>query len=329
MRLQTLAALLCAALLLVACGQQTPAAAPTQAPAAANATPQVAAAPLDEPLNVVATTGQIADAVTVIAQDKVQLTNLLGPGVDPHTYVATESDLQTFQNADLIFYNGLRLEAQMDRVLEQIGASGTVKVVAVGDTLDPLTLLNWEPEAGLPYDPHIWNDMRLWTRVIYTIRDTLMEMDPAHASVYEANAARYATEIETLHEYTLEQVQRIPQERRVLITAHDAFNYYGRAYGLQVEAVQGISTESEASVADIQVLADLVLERQVPAIFIESTISPRTIEAVIAAAREGGQEVRIGGELYADALGEPGGDADTYLKMMRHNIDTIVMALGA
>lgn len=319
-------ALLLAVLLVAACGQQAPVAQPTTAPAA-EAEP-AAAEPLAEPLNVVATTQQIADTVQNIGQDNINLTLLLGPGIDPHTYVATESDIATFQNADVIFYNGLLLEAQMSRVLDQIAESGAVTVVGVADQLDPLTLLNWEPEAGLPYDPHVWNDARLWTEVSYVIRDTLIELDPANAAAYEANATSYAAELEELHTYTLEQVERIPQELRVLVTAHDAFNYYGRAYGLQVEAVQGISTEAEASAADIQALADIIVERQVPAIFIETTISPRTIEAVLEAASAGGQQVRIGGELFSDAMGEPGTPQGTYIGMMRHNIDTIVSALG-
>ncbi|MGQ9928090.1 MAG: metal ABC transporter solute-binding protein, Zn/Mn family [Chloroflexaceae bacterium] len=326
MRFRTLAVLLLM-VLLTACTQQRPAAQPTASVAEAPAAGNAAARPLAEPLNVVVTTGQIADAVANIAQDKVALTSLLGPGIDPHTYVPTESDVRSLQNADVIFYNGLMLEAQMTRILEQIGQRGNAQVVALGDQLDPLTLLSWDPEAGLPYDPHIWNDVRLWTRVIYTIRDTLIAMDPANAATYEANTTSYAAQLEALHIYTLEQVARIPQERRVLVTAHDAFNYYGRAYGLQVEAIQGISTASEASAADIQTLVNMIISREVPAIFVESTISPRTIEAVQAAVRARGHEVRVGGELFSDALGAAGTPAGTYLGMMRHNIDTIVAAL--
>ncbi len=316
MRFSGLSLLLLVTLLLAACGQQTPAA------------PGDDAAQADGALNVVVTTQQIADTVQNIAQDRITLTNLLGPGIDPHTYVATESDIQTFQEADLIFYNGLLLEAQMTRVLEQIGADGATRVVALADQLDPLTLLNWEPEAGLPYDPHVWNDVRLWMQITEVIRDTLVEMDPANEEFYAENTESYLAELEELHEYTLAQVEQIPQELRVLVTAHDAFSYYGRAYGLQVEAVQGISTESEAAAADIQALADIIVERQVPAIFIESTISPRTIEAVQQAAAAGGQDVTIGGELFSDAMGEPGTPEGTYIGMMRHNVDTIVGALG-
>jgi manganese/zinc/iron transport system substrate-binding protein len=324
MRFRWWSVLLFAILLLAACGRQTPAApADEPAPDAAQATES-----RTEALNVVVTTQQIADTVQNIGQDRIVLTSLLGPGIDPHTYVATESDIQIFQEADLIFYNGLLLEAQMTRILEQIGANGDTRVVAVADQLDPLTLLNWEPEAGLPYDPHVWNDVRLWMQVTEVMRDTLIDMDPANAEFYAENTVSYLAELEDLHEYTLTQVEQIPQELRVLVTAHDAFSYYGRAYGLQVEAVQGISTESEAAAADIQALADVIIERRVPAIFIESTISPRTIEAVQQAASAGGQEVTIGGELFSDAMGEPGTPEGTYIGMMRHNIDTIVGALG-
>ncbi len=278
-------------------------------------------------LNVVATTGQIADTVANVGGDQIKLTTLLGPGIDPHSYVPTEGNMTTLQNAQIIFYNGLHLEARMDRVLQQIAQNSNVTVVAVAETLPELSLLSWEPEAGMPYDPHVWNDVRLWIQVTEIIRDTLVTADPAHAEIYTANAATYIEQLQTLHNDIQAAVSQIPQERRVLVTAHDAFGYFGRAYGFAVEAVQGISTETEASTADIQALASLVVERQVPAIFIETTISPRTIEAVQAAVRAAGHEVKLGGELFSDAIGEPGTPAGTYIGMMRHNTDTIVAAL--
>ncbi len=282
-----------------------------------------------ERLTVLATTQQVADAVQQVAGDAVVLTTLLGPGIDPHTYVPTESDIQAIEDADVIFSNGLNLEAQLERVLEQIARTPDKTVVALGNQLDPLILLSWEPEAGLPSDPHIWHDVRLWKEVVANIARTLAAADPANAATYEANAARYNAELDALHEYILASIERIPQEQRVLVTAHDAFAYFGRAYGLTVEAVQGISTQSEAATADIQQLAQIIVERNVPAIFVETTISPRTIEAVQQAVRaESGREVVIGGELYSDAMGEPGSGADTYIGMMRHNIDTISGALG-
>jgi manganese/zinc/iron transport system substrate-binding protein len=281
-----------------------------------------------EPLSIVSTTGQIGDAVRYIAGDRAAHSTLLGPGIDPHTYVATEGDLRTFQQADVIFYNGLHLEAQLERVLEQIGQRSATQVVAVGDGLDQSRLLSWEPEAGFPHDPHIWNDVQLWQGAVERIRDTLVAADPPNAEAYRANAAAYLAQLDELDAYIKAEAAKIPPERRVLITAHDAFGYFGRAYGFQVEAVQGVSTQAEASTADIQALSALVLERRVPAIFVESTISPRTIEAVQAAVRAGGHEVGVGGELYSDALGAADSPAGTYIGMMRSNIDTIARALG-
>jgi manganese/zinc/iron transport system substrate-binding protein len=295
-----------------------------------------AAQPLEEtdgsvaqPLDVLATTQQIAAVVEHVAGDTVELTTLLGPGIDPHTYVATESDIRTFENADIIFYNGHHLEAQLERVFDQMASDEDKTVVAVAEQLEETKLLSWEPEAGLPNDPHIWNDVRLWKEVVQVVADTLAEADPTNAATYQENADSYAAELDELHAYILSEIEQIPQEQRVLVTAHDAFGYYGRTYGLSVEAVQGLSTETEASTADVQALADIVAERNVPAIFIETTISPRTIEAVREAVRaETGREVNIGGELFSDAMGEPGTPEGTYIGMMRHNTDTIVSALS-
>jgi manganese/zinc/iron transport system substrate-binding protein len=280
------------------------------------------------PLKVVATTGQLADAITNVAGDKVELTALLGPGIDPHTYVATEGDVNVIQSADVIVYNGLHLEAQMERIFEQLAKSGQKTVVAVGDQLDQTTLLGWEPEKGFPHDPHIWNDVRLWKQVVEVIRDALIKADPVNSAVYSSNTTAYLGQLDELQTYLTAEAAKIPIEQRVLVTAHDAFNYFGRAYGLKVAAVQGVSTEAEASTADIQALTKVIIDNNVPAIFVETTISPRTIEAVQAAVQATGREVALGGKLYSDAMGEPGSDADTYIKMMRHNIDTIVKALS-
>lgn len=298
-------------------------------PLSACARPGVAERADGTPLRVVATTGQIGDAVRYIAGETVEQQVLLGPGIDPHTYVATESDIRTFQRADVIFYNGLHLEAQLERVLSQLGRTGRATVVALGETIEPSRLLGWEPEAGMPHDPHIWNDVQLWKLVVEQISATLVVADPANAASYRGNAAAYLRQLDELDAYIRAQVATIPVERRVLLTAHDAFGYFARAYGFEVAAIQGISTEAEASTADIQALASLVVERRVPAIFVETTISPRTIEAVRAAVRAAGHEVVLGGELYSDALGAPDTSAGTYIGMMRHNVDTLVAALGA
>jgi manganese/zinc/iron transport system substrate-binding protein len=282
----------------------------------------------DEPLRVVSTTGQIGDAVRFIGGDKIEATTLLGPGIDPHTYVATEGNLRTFQRAQVIFYNGLHLEAQLERVLTQIGESGRARVVALGDSLPDDRLLSWEPASGFPHDPHIWNDVQLWKGVVEQIGATLAEADPANATAYADNTRSYLAQLDELDAYMKAQAASIPAERRVIVTAHDAFGYFGRAYGFEVEAIQGISTEAEAGTADIKAVADLVVARKVPAIFVESTISPRTIEAVQAAARAAGHEITLGGQLYSDALGAADGPAGTYAGMMRHNIDTLVKALA-
>ncbi len=297
--------------------------------ASAADTAEEAAAPLAEPLTVLATTQHIADVVKNVAGDKVELTMLLGPGIDPHTYVATESDIRTIENADVILYNGHHLEAQLERIFDQMSKNDDKTVVALAEQLEETSLLSWEPASGLPTDPHVWNDVRLWKEVVAAASDTLADADPANAETYAANAQTYSAELDELHTYILDEIEKIPQEQRVLVSAHDAFGYYGRAYGLAVEAVQGISTETEASTADVQALADIVAERGVPAIFIETTISPRTIEAVKEAVRaETGNEIAIGGELYSDAMGTPVTEAGTYIGMMRHNTDTIVAALS-
>jgi manganese/zinc/iron transport system substrate-binding protein len=283
----------------------------------------------DGRLKVVATTGQIGDAVKNIAGERVELATLLGPGIDPHTYVATEGDLFTFQEADVILYNGLHLEAQLERVLGQIGESGKVVVAAVGERVPDERLLSWEPASGFPHDPHIWNDVQIWRYAVEGVRDTLIQADPDGSAEYSRNATVYLAQLDELHAYITEQAATLPPERRVIVTAHDAFNYLGRAYGFEVEAVQGVSTQSEASTAGIRALADIVLQREVPAIFVESTISPRTVEAVQEAVRSAGREVQVGGELYSDALGAADSDAGSYIGMMRHNIDTIVAALGS
>jgi manganese/zinc/iron transport system substrate-binding protein len=307
-------------IILAACG-----APPVSEPGAAPA-----AEPGAEPLRVVATTGHIADTLNNLGGgDLFVVENLLGPGIDPHTYVPTEGDIELFETADIVFYNGVRLEAQMDELLEQIGERGDVIVVGVGDLLPEDQLLDWEPENNLPFDPHIWNDMRLWMQVTETIADTLAEADPANADTYAALNADYQAQLEETQEYVQTLAERIPAANRVLITGHDAFNYFGRTYGFQVEAVQGISTETEASAADIQNLVDLIVANNVPAIFIETIVAPDTIEAVQAGAQAAGIDVQIGGEIYSDALGEPGSAAETYIGMMRYNIETIAAALGA
>ena len=276
-------------------------------------------------INVVTTTGMIADITKNVGGDRVQVTALMGPGVDPHLYKASEGDVMRLQEADVIFYNGLHLEAQMGDVLERLNGFG-IKTVAVTDRIDR-SLLESPPEFQGNYDPHVWFDVTLWMQAVEQIRDTLMELDPPSASKYETNAEAYLAELDDLHQYVLEQANTVPAEQRILITAHDAFNYFGRAYGFEVRGLQGISTEAQAGTGDVQSLADFIVEKQIPAVFVESSVPQRNVEAVQAAVRAQGFEVKIGGSLFSDAMGSEGTPEGTYVGMVRHNIDTIVTAL--
>jgi manganese/zinc/iron transport system substrate-binding protein len=276
-------------------------------------------------VHVVATLGQITDLVNRVGGEHVFVEGLMGPGTDPHLYVATASDVDRLQNADVIFYNGLFLEAQMEDVLEQLAERKPA--VAVSRGIDPAGLLA-SPVYVDEFDPHIWFDVELWQQTVAVVRDTLSEIDPANAADYAANAAVYTQELEDTHAYVLEKVAELAPEKRILITAHDAFNYFGRAYGFEVLGLQGISTASEASTADVIRLADTIAARQIPAIFIESSVPVRNIEAVQAAVNDRGFEVVIGGSLFSDAMGDENTPEGTYTGMVRHNIDTIVNALN-
>jgi manganese/zinc/iron transport system substrate-binding protein len=281
--------------------------------------------PLSErPIRVVTTIGMIADAAENVGGERVEVTGLMGPGVDPHLYKASEGDVTRMAEADLILYNGLHLESQMGEVFEQM--EGRIKTVAVADDIDEALLLS-SPEYEGAHDPHVWFDLTLWMKAVEAVRDTLVEMDPGSAALYEENAEKYLAELDELHQYVLAQAERVPAEQRVLITAHDAFNYFGNAYGFEVRGLQGISTESEAGTGDVQALAEFIADRQIPAVFIESSVPQRNIEAVQAAVQSRGFNVTIGGELFSDAMGNPGTPEGEYIGMVRHNVDTIMSAL--
>ncbi len=276
-------------------------------------------------LEVVATTGMIADTARVVGGEHVNVKGLMGPGVDPHLYKASAGDVATLSRADVIFYNGLHLEGKMSEVFEQMQKRG-IRTVAVTDGIDRASLLA-PPEFDGNYDPHVWFDVSLWMKVVEDVRDSLAEADPENADDYRANAAAYLGELKELDNYVKSKAAQVPEDKRVLITAHDAFNYFGRAYGFEVKGLQGISTEAEAGTADVQALAAFIVERQIPAIFVETSVPPKYIEAVKAAAEARGFKVKVGGSLYSDALGNPGSEAGTYTGMVRSNIDTITSAL--
>lgn len=285
-----------------------------------------AQAPADDGrLNILTTTGQVADIVRNVGGDLVHVDSMMGAGTDPHLYVATLSDVDKLRHADIVFYNGLFLEAQLEDILEQLAERQNV--VAISRDMDEARLRP-SPDYADEHDPHIWFDVPLWSEAVGTVRDALIAADPANAETYRANAAAYLAELESLDAYVREQAARVPEQQRVLITAHDAFGYFGDAYGFDVLGLQGISTASEAGTGDVQDLADFIAGNRIPAIFVESSVPVRNVEAVQAAVRARGFDVEIGGELFSDALGDAGTPEGTYIGMVRHNIDTIVGALA-
>lgn len=276
-------------------------------------------------IRVVTTIGMITDAVERVGGERVEVEGLMGPGIDPHLYKASEGDLRRLERADVVFYGGLHLEAKMADVLERIGDRRATH--AVTDGIPRGELLRPAAFQG-QFDPHVWFDVRLWMRAVEEVRDTLAELDPAHAVLYRRNAASYLEELRDLDAYVAEQARRLPEARRVIITAHDAFAYFGRRYGFDVRGLQGISTAAEAGAGDVQSLARFIAERRIPAVFVESSVSPRTIQAVREAVRSRGFDVEIGEPLFSDAMGNPGTPEGTYVGMVRHNVDAIVEGLS-
>jgi len=276
-----------------------------------------------ETIRVVTTVGMIADAAERIGGPRVEVEGLMGPGVDPHLYKASEGDVRRLERADVILYGGLHLEAKMADVLERIGERRLTSAVTDGIPRGDLIVA-----GGDQYDPHVWFDVALWTGAVRKVRDTLAAADPAHAPGYRARAALYLAELDALDAEARSKSEAVPRAARVIVTAHDAFGYFGRAYGYEVIGLQGISTASEAGAKDVRRLADLIASRRIPAIFVESSVAPRTIEAVQEAVRSRGFDVAIGGSLYADAMGSEGTPDGTYVGMVRHNVDTITRALG-
>lgn len=277
-------------------------------------------------LHAVATTGMIADIVRAVGEKRVAVRQLMGAGVDPHLYKATRSDMAAMLDADIVFYNGLLLEGKMTDALRRIAAAGHA-VHAVTELLDPGFLLVNDDAPGHS-DPHVWMDPTAWSKAVEVVRDKLILRDPAGAGAYTAAAADYLERLSALDSYALRAFASVPAERRVLVTAHDAFGYLGRRYGIEVLGIQGLSTESEAGLMQIEALVDLLVSRRIPAVFVESTISDRSVRALIAGAAARGASVRIGGELYSDAMGPPGSYEGTYIGMIDHNVTLIARALG-
>lgn len=277
-------------------------------------------------VQVVATTSILADLARQVGGDRVDVEGLMGPGVDPHLYKASEGDVADMAGADFILYNGLDLEGKMTDVFAEMRKRGTPVTELARDALPDSVLLESPDYAG-NFDPHVWMDAELWSQAATHLAEELSALDSAHATHYRDRAAAYADSLAALDAEIIELVARVDSAQRVLITSHDAFRYYGQAYGFEVRGLLGISTAAEAGTGDVQQLAQFVAERKIPALFVESSVPRRGIEAVQAAVRAQGFSVDIGGTLYGDALGSPGTPADTYLGMMRENTKTITSAL--
>jgi manganese/zinc/iron transport system substrate-binding protein len=280
----------------------------------------------DARLRVVATTTIVGDLVRTIGGPEVELEVLMGPGVDPHLYKASAGDVRRMSSAEAIFYNGLHLEGKMTEVMERMGERG-VTTVAVGECLPAGELITSAAFSGL-HDPHVWFDVGLWAGATRCVADTLAELVPAHADAIRNRAQAYHDELMAFDNWVHERVGDLEPEQRVLVTAHDAFSYFGRAYGFEVYGLLGVSTASEAGTSDVKELAHFIVERRVPAIFVETSVPPRYVQALKEAVEAQGFAVEIGGTLYSDSLGDRGTSAGTYAGTVRANVETIVAALS-
>jgi manganese/zinc/iron transport system substrate-binding protein len=276
--------------------------------------------------DIVATIGMVGDVVSNIVGDQAIVTTLIAPGVDPHLYRATRNDVVRMLKADMIFYSGLMLEGKMGDALVKVARSGK-PVYAVTEMVDETYLLE-PPEFEGHFDPHLWMDVRGWMTATEAIRDAMCEYDPQRREIYTANAAAYLKKLSDLDTWAKKTIESIPENRRVLITAHDAFNYFARAYGLHVRGVQGVSTDSEAGLDDLNELVDFIVVEKIPAIFVETSVSDRNMMALVEGAASRGVDVVIGGELFSDAMGTAGTYEGTYIGMIDHNVTTVARALG-
>lgn len=277
-----------------------------------------------EKIKIVATTGMIGDAVENIAGTHAEVVALMGPGVDPHLYKATHGDLERLTEADIVFYNGLHLEGKMGEVLEKLARQKPV--VAVAEKIPEHRLRNVPGFQGA-YDPHIWFDVRLWKEAVKSISTYLQEYDSAHRQDYQANSERYLLKLDSLDQAVRKALEEIPATQRVLITAHDAFGYFGDAYDIEVRGLQGISTLSEFGLRDVTDLVDFIISRKVKAIFVETSVSQKSIEAVVEGCQQRGWNVQVGGNLFSDAMGTAGTPEGNYIGMVNANVRAIVDAL--
>lgn len=277
----------------------------------------------EHPLKIVCTTGMVADLARNVGGKHVEVTALMGAGVDPHLYKASPGDLSLLSGADAVFFSGLHLEGKMTEVFASLAREKPA--VEVTKSVPQDQILMAEGEA---HDPHVWFDVSLWSQAANSVRDELAAFDPVHADDYKANTAAYQARLAKLHEEAKTSLAAIPKEQRVLVTAHDAFRYFGRAYDIEVRGIQGISTDSEAGVKQINDLVTFLVQRKIKAVFVETSVSDQNIRSLLEGASARGHKVVIGGELFSDAMGDEGTPEGTYEGMVRHNVDTIVKALG-
>ena len=273
---------------------------------------------------IVCSTSIIRDCIQQIVGDSIEVTSLMGPGIDPHAYNPRPSDIALLNNATVVVYNGLHLEGKMVELFEQLGKRKTV--LAVSGSIPKNELILADPSAGT-FDPHIWFDTKIWLQGLEGVVEQLCKKYPKHATAFKANFERFKTTVTMLQLELKLQLATIPAEQRVLITSHDAFHYFGRSFDVNVKALQGISTTQEPGVRDVIDLVSFITENKVKALFVEHSVSPKAIRTVIESCSRKGQRVRIGGTLYSDALGDPTSTGGTYIGMLRHNVTTIVQGL--
>jgi len=282
--------------------------------------------PLLAELRVVTTIAMITDIVEEVGGEKVMVEGLIGEGVDPHLYNPTRRDVVALQRADIIFYNGLHLEGKMGDLFVRMARQGKAVYAVTERVLENEPYLLEDAESSI--DPHVWMDVSGWQSAVAVVADVLTREDPGNADLYRERAGQYKARLAALHAYGKEAIASIPESQRVLITAHDAFQYFGRAYDITVKGIQGISTESEAGLNDIERLVDYIVTNNIPAVFVESSVSDKNVMALIEGARAKGHKLKIGGTLYSDAMGKAGTYTGTYIGMLDHNITTIARSLG-
>lgn len=284
-----------------------------------------AAKHINEKFTIVTTTTMITDLVKTLGGDAIEVKGIMGAGVDPHLYKASAGDLTKLSSADLIVYNGLHLEGKLVEVFEKMNQIGKT-TIALGELLPKENVIHSEAFAS-SHDPHIWFSIDNWRIITELLVNKLMELDPKNSATYVRNGIAYVKQLRALEAEMELKVSELPKEQRILVTAHDAFSYFGKEFDFNVVGLQGLSTATEAGVKDVQRISNFIIENKVKAIFVESSVPKRTVEALQAAVKSKGQEVKIGGELFSDALGNPSEETGTYIGMYQYNVATIVNAL--